>query len=63
MRAATRDKVTREKVRRQAVAFDLTEKETWPKAMENVTHLFSSTQDKYIKEHMEFAKFCAQTNR
>ena len=62
VRAATRDKSDYAKRlgASETVAFDLTEKETWPKAMENVTHLFSSTQDKYIKEHMEFAKFCAR---
>ena len=26
--------------------------------MDGVTHLFSSTQDKFIKEHMKFASFC-----
>ena len=62
VRAATRDKSDYAKRlgASETVTFDLTEKETWPKAMENVTHLFSSTQDKYIKEHMEFAKFCAR---
>ena len=38
--------------------FDLENPSTWKTAMEGVTHLFSSTQDKYIAEHMEFAKFC-----
>jgi hypothetical protein len=26
-----------------------------------VTHLFSSTQDKYIAQHMEFAKWIGET--
>ena len=58
VRAATRDKSDYAKRlgASETVAFDLTEKETWPKAMENVTHLFSSTQDKYIKEHMEIGR-------
>eukprot|EP00729_Bicosta_minor_P018409 gene18409-27029_t len=41
----------------ETVVFDLTDKSTWGPAMEGVTHLFSSTQDKYIAEHMEFAKW------
>ena len=40
------------------MSFDLEREETWEGAMEGVTHLFSSTQDKFIKEHMKFASFC-----
>ena len=29
--------------------------------MKDVTHLFSSTQDKYIAQHMAFAKWCGET--
>lgn len=47
----------------ETVEFDLTDKKTWRKAMEDVTHLFSSTQDKYIAEHMQFAKFCQETEK
>ena len=41
----------------EVVKFDLTDKSTWAPAMEGVTYLFSSTQDKFIAEHMEFAKW------
>jgi len=42
------------------VKFDLTEERTWESAMDGVTHLFSSTQDKFIAEHMKFASFCGR---
>jgi uncharacterized protein YbjT (DUF2867 family) len=59
VRAATRDKGDYAKSlgAHEVTNFDLTDKSTWAPAMEGVTHLFSSTQDKYISEHMEFAKW------
>ena len=44
----------------EVVRFDLEDASTWGPAMEGVTHLFSSTQDKYIAQHMDFAKFCGE---
>ena len=65
IRAATRDKsaYAMKLGADETVEFDLTDKKTWRKAMEDVTHLFSSTQDKYIAEHMQFAKFCQETEQ
>ena len=65
IRAATRDKsaYAMKLGADETVEFDLTDKKTWRKAMEDVTHLFSSTQDKYIAEHMQFAKFCQETEK
>ena len=62
VRAATRDKeaYARSLGAHEVVNFDLTDKSTWAPAMRGVTHLFSSTQDKYIQEHMEFAKWVGQ---
>ena len=49
VRAATRDKGDYAKSlgAHEVTNFDLTDKSTWAPAMEGVTHLFSSTQDKY----------------
>ena len=54
VRAATRDKqaYATSLGAHETVNFDLTDQSTWGPAMEGVTHLFSSTQDKYIQEHM-----------
>jgi uncharacterized protein YbjT (DUF2867 family) len=62
VRAATRDKGDYAKSlgAHEVTNFDLTDKSTWAPAMEGVTHLFSSTQDKYISEHMEFAKWLGE---
>lgn len=59
VRAATRDKeaYATSLGAHETVVFDLEDKSTWAPAMEGVTHLFSSTQDKYIAQHMEFAKW------
>lgn len=60
--AATRDKaeyLTRLGAQEVRV-FDLEDPNTWRPATEDVTHIFSSTQDKYIAEHMEFASFCGK---
>jgi uncharacterized protein YbjT (DUF2867 family) len=63
VRAATRDKADYAKSlgAHETVNFDLSDQSTWAPAMDNVTHLFSSTQDKYISEHMAFAKWCGET--
>ena len=45
----------------ETVVFDLEDPKTWGPAMDGVTHLFSSTQDKYIAQHMAFAKWCGET--
>jgi len=47
----------------ELVPFDLTNQATWSKAMDGVSVLFSSTQDRYIKEHMDFAKFIGKNNK
>ena len=54
VRAATRDKAdyATSLGAHETVTFDLEDKSTWAPAMEGVTHLFSSTQDKYIAQHM-----------
>eukprot|EP00397_Hematodinium_sp_SG-2012_P042497 GEMP01047022.1.p1 GENE.GEMP01047022.1~~GEMP01047022.1.p1 ORF type:complete len:343 (-),score=51.69 GEMP01047022.1:699-1691(-) len=41
----------------ETVPFDLTDQKTWRNALDGVSVIFSSTQDQYIQEHMEFAKF------
>lgn len=63
VRAATRDKAAYATSlgAHETVTFDLEDKATWGPAMEGVTHLFSSTQDKYIAQHMEFAKWLGET--
>lgn len=50
VRAATRDKASYATSlgAHETVTFDLEDKSTWGPAMEGVTHLFSSTQDKYV---------------
>lgn len=62
VRAATRDKAAYATSlgAHETVTFDLEDKATWGPAMEGVTHLFSSTQDKYIAQHMEFAKWLGE---
>mgnify|MGYP005707761379 CR=1 FL=1 len=64
MRAATRDKATYVSSlgAHESVTFDLEKQETWGPAMEGVTHLFSSTQDKYIAQHMEFVKYVGENH-
>ena len=63
VRAATRDKseYATSLGAHETVVFDLEDEKTWGPAMEGVTHLFSSTQDKYIAQHMAFAKWCGET--
>ena len=63
VRAATRDKAEYAKNlgADETVTFDLEDKSTWEPALRGATRLFSSTQDKYIEQHMEFAKFCGET--
>ena len=63
VRAATRDKAeyATSLGAHETVVFDLEDEKTWGPAMEGVTHLFSSTQDKYIAQHMAFAKWCGET--
>ena len=63
VRAATRDKAdyATSLGAHETVVFDLEDESTWAPAMKDVTHLFSSTQDKYIAQHMAFAKWCGET--
>lgn len=63
VRAATRDKAeyATSLGAHETVVFDLEDPKTWGPAMDGVTHLFSSTQDKYIAQHMAFAKWCGET--
>lgn len=63
VRAATRDKAeyATSLGAHETVAFDLEDDKTWAPAMQGVTHLFSSTQDKFIGQHMAFAKWCGET--
>ena len=63
VRAATRDKAeyANSLGAHETVTFDLEDKSTWEPALRGATRLFSSTQDKYIERHMEFAKFCGET--
>ena len=63
VRAATRDKqeYATSLGAHETVVFDLEDDKTWAPAMDGVTHLFSSTQDKYIAQHMAFAKWCGET--
>jgi uncharacterized protein YbjT (DUF2867 family) len=63
VRAATRDKAAYATSlgAHETVVFDLEDDATWAPAMRGVTHLFSSTQDKYIAEHMAFAKWVGET--
>lgn len=41
----------------EVVSFDLKNKDTWGPATDGVTHIFSSSMDALIAEHLDFAKF------
>jgi len=45
------------------VKFDLKDKATWMPATEGVTHIFSSSMDALIEQHMDFSKFLGEQRK
>lgn len=63
VRAATRDKAeyATSLGAHETTPFDLEDRSTWGPAMAGVTHLFSSTQDKFVAQHLEFVKWIGES--
>jgi len=47
----------------ECVKLDLKDQSTWKPATEGVTHVFSSSADALIQEHMDFAKYLGEQRR
>jgi len=47
----------------ECVKFDLKDESTWKPATEGVTHIFSSSMDSLIEQHMNFAKFLGEQRK
>jgi len=47
----------------ECVKLDLTDQSTWMPATEGVTHIFSSSADALIQEHMDFSKFLGEQRK
>jgi len=64
IRATARDEKTFDYLQslgaNECVKFDLKDESTWKPATEGITHVFSSSMDALIQQHMDFSKFLGE---